>query len=603
MLGSIPACIQDRVGESCEHLAMRWTVDNYRHSIYLSASWSHEHDPINFYVARRLVDEYGLLVVGDHKAYVNAPHERNLSYRDRVDEILQSCSGMVALFPRKSWEQTTAPYMFLELLLAMRHGLPVLLLCEEGVEVHWKNRGNDVLLTFGPGNVPPTRVLSVDDVCSDGFKVATLKNVHAVALERPMSINEPVFLPSDPEQATIPDVIPTLMEEFASSFRPPSKRSSVFNIMPYAKEHERVIVANAVFEETGLVCINGSDVWAGAPFTREEIIGQIRGAQFVIVDLSGNSRACIFEAGIAIGSGRDTFAITRTPETKLSFGPDQLHLIPYTTDFELDRAVRSHCRPYRRRVFNIELSSAARQMVARTGNVAASRLIVLLHGIRTQATWQEMIRSVLSQLQHTEVVPIKYGFFDAFRFWFPFWTRKKPVETARWKIEAAIASRPDSQVTIIAHSFGTYTVARLMAEVRSFRPHRVLLCGAIVRQDYRWDLIDDCPEVLNDCGRRDIWPIFATAFSWGYGPSGTFGFGTAGVRDRYHDFGHSDYFERSFVERYWKPWIDDGTILNSDYETGKRATPYWMSFLTVPSIRTAALVVLLVIILGLVLLR
>lgn len=567
-------------------------MHNYRHGIYLSASWSREHDPINLYVARRLVDEYGLLVVGDHKAYANAPHERNMSYRDRVDEILQSCSGMVALFPRKSWAQTTAPLMFLELLLAIHHELPILLLCEEGVDVRWENRDNDVLLTFGTDDTPHTKAISVHDVYRDDFKVSTLKNVYAIMLERPTIVNEPAFLPRNPGQATGLDSMPTLIEEFVNNFRPPSKRGSVFNIMPYAKEHERVIVANAVFEETGLICVNGSDVWAGAPFTREEIIRQIRNAQLVIADLSENSGACLFEAGVAVGSGKDTFAITKTPKMKTSFGPDQLHLIPYATDLELEQAVRSHCRPYRRRVFNIELSTAEQRMPARSGSVAISQLVILLHGIRTQGAWQEMVRSVLGQPESTEVVPIKYGFFDTLRFWSPIWTRRKPIDTAKWKIEAAIASRPDWQVTIIAHSFGTYTIARLLAEVPTFRPDRILLCGAIVRQDYRWDHIDDCPEVLNDCGGRDVWPIFATAFSWGYGPSGTFGFGTAGVRDRYHDFKHSGYFERSFVERYWKPWIDNGAIVNSDYEIGNRSTPYWMSLLTVPLIGVVLLVVL-----------
>jgi len=200
-----------------------------------------------------------------------------------------------------------------------------------------------------------------------------------------------------------------------------------------------------------------------------------------------------------------------------------------------------------------------------------------------------MVRSVLGGHDDTEIVPVKYGFLDALRFWFPIWTRRKPIQTARWKMENAIARRPEAQVIIIAHSFGTYILARLLAEVSSIRPDKVLLCGAIVRTDFRWDRIDPCPEIVNDCGSRDVWPVFATAFSWGYGPSGTFGFGMAPVRDRFHDFRHSDYFDRDFVERFWKPWVEDGTLIASIYESGDRRVPYWMSVLTVPLIRIALL--------------
>jgi hypothetical protein len=107
----------------------------YKHSVYLAASWSKEHTQLNEYVAAKLAEQYGLLVVGDHKAYRDTPHERGLEYPERVDEILQTCSGMVVVFPKKDYSQTTAPFIFLELVLATKHGLPVLLFCEEGVEL------------------------------------------------------------------------------------------------------------------------------------------------------------------------------------------------------------------------------------------------------------------------------------------------------------------------------------------------------------------------------------------------------------------------------------------------------------------------------------
>jgi len=54
-------------------------------------------------------------------------------------------------------------------------------------------------------------------------------------------------------------------------------------------------------------------------------------------------------------------------------------------------------------------------------NGDAFQVILLIHGIRTQADWGPMVRSRLEVPGKIEVIPIKYGYFDAFRFWFPFW--------------------------------------------------------------------------------------------------------------------------------------------------------------------------------------
>src|SRR5262245_40747131 len=39
-------------------------------------------------------------------------------------------------------------------------------------------------------------------------------------------------------------------------------------------------------------------------------------------------------------------------------------------------------------------------------------LILLVHGIRTFANWQPMVKRVLEEIPNTRVIPIKYGYFD-----------------------------------------------------------------------------------------------------------------------------------------------------------------------------------------------
>jgi hypothetical protein len=95
--------------------------------------------------------------------------------------------------------------------------------------------------------------------------------------------------------------------------------------------------------------------------------------------------------------------------------------------------------------------------------------------------------------------------------------------------------------------------------------HRLILCGAILPTDFRWDQIQNSVEtdIINDCGIKDIRPVLAQSTTVGYGPSGRFGFGTPGVRDRFHDFGHGGFFEEKFVRESWLPWFRSGDFVKS----------------------------------------
>lgn len=228
---------------------------------------------------------------------------------------------------------------------------------------------------------------------------------------------------------------------------------------------------------------------------------------------------------------------------------------------------------------------------------APRQLVLLIHGIRTRAEWQTRIRALFEDGDTTVVELIGYGYFDAFSFWFPFLLRLIPVGMVHRKIRDSMRLHAGEgrQLLILAHSFGTYAVAHILRDDPDIRPTRLLLCGSIVRERFRWDQLPNRPRgVLNEVGSRDIWPILAKSLSWGYGATGTFGFQAPGIRDRYHDVGHSDYFKGDFPERFWVPWIRHHEYVATPYETAERPpTPLLKSWLAALPLQWMASVVLL----------
>lgn len=194
------------------------------------------------------------------------------------------------------------------------------------------------------------------------------------------------------------------------------------------------------------------------------------------------------------------------------------------------------------------------------GKREPSLVIVLLHGIRTNAQWQDQAVQILEKEVGAIVVPIKYGAFDLFRFWFPLGLRRGPISRILRELRTIQADKATTPMRVVAHSFGTYSISRILLQHTDVKVSHLLLCGSIIKDGFRWDRLPRCPEkILNMCGTEDIWPIFAKSTTWGYGSSGSFGFGTARVDDVFFDVGHSGFFEESFIRQNWVPFLLSGT--------------------------------------------
>ncbi|QDC09886.1 hypothetical protein FHY55_11785 [Oceanicola sp. D3] len=212
-----------------------------------------------------------------------------------------------------------------------------------------------------------------------------------------------------------------------------------------------------------------------------------------------------------------------------------------------------------------------------------NHIVLLIHGIRTQGSWAEMVSQTLERDPTIKVQPIKYGFFDTFRFLSPFWTREEPIRRVIQEYRDTRRNFPNAKISVIAHSFGTFALTKAL-RAPDIELYRIILCGSIVPESFRVashraQITFD--PILNDCGTHDIWPLLAKSVTWGYGSTGTFGFGTVGIRDRFNKFSHSQYFSQDFVEEYWRPYISEGVVVPTEWEVERGNPPYWQSLLSI----------------------
>jgi hypothetical protein len=190
-------------------------------------------------------------------------------------------------------------------------------------------------------------------------------------------------------------------------------------------------------------------------------------------------------------------------------------------------------------------------------------LVVLLHGIRTAAEWQEEIRDAIEGLDLI-VKPMKYDYFDVLRFIMPIKLfKEQKISYVTDQLRALRQFYPNAEISIIAHSFGTFIVSEIIKRqlFGSFR--RIVFCGSVVKVVFSWSrYLLDTRSLINDCGEFDYWPIVAEVITFGYGASGYVGFNDVAVENRFHlRLRHSDFLNAHYARRYWRSFIVDGVVL------------------------------------------
>jgi hypothetical protein len=158
--------------------------------------------------------------------------------------------------------------------------------------------------------------------------------------------------------------------------------------------------------------------------------------------------------------------------------------------------------------------------------------LVAVHGMNTHGAWQE---------EFSWVVQIVYGYsIPTFIFKYgrillsPFldWRQEKYVDEFANRLLAKASEvhslMENAPPDILAHSFGTWIVARALEKHEALRYGRVILTGSIVRPDFDWGryvAAERVESVLCHRASRDIWVRVAPFSVPRSGPSGIVGFG------------------------------------------------------------------------------
>ncbi len=208
-------------------------------------------------------------------------------------------------------------------------------------------------------------------------------------------------------------------------------------------------------------------------------------------------------------------------------------------------------------------------------------LVILVHGIRTHANHFSELKKLLIEEGFT-VEFTNYGRFDLVRFLTPIDFFGEIAADNVWhQIEEAIYIQGQPQhISVIAHSFGTYIVGRILPKKPNFRASKIILCGSVLPYNFDFSNFRTKFEgkILNEIGTKDFWPAIAANVTWGYGSAGTFGFKVPSVEDRWHnDLSHSDFNSAEFCSKYWIPYLRNGSI--TDGSVPHKKQPWYVSLL------------------------
>src|ERR1700724_308558 len=136
-------------------------------------------------------------------------------------------------------------------------------------------------------------------------------------------------------------------------------------------------------------------------------------------------------------------------------------------------------------------------------------ILITVHGIRTFGQWQNRLKALVQKENPAVIVEAYgYGYFAAPAFVFPPF-RWFQVRTFRRHLRNLLRQHGDVSVSIVAHSFGTYIVARGLRGLKTDEIPKVrnlILSGSVLKSNFNWSALFQTgrvQRVVNECGLND----------------------------------------------------------------------------------------------------
>lgn len=189
----------------------------------------------------------------------------------------------------------------------------------------------------------------------------------------------------------------------------------------------------------------------------------------------------------------------------------------------------------------------------------AMSVVISLHGIRTRGVWQN---DLVPELALAGLVPyvLDYGQFGAMHLA----ARRSLDAQVEWLVREYDRIKADTgcaRPSVIAHSFGTLQLGRLLQKHDHVIFDKVILAAGILPISYPWAKMlakHRVAWVVNDYGGNDLWPRLARYVIRFAGECGAARFsdthrGLHQVEHPHH--GHSDYFSLGNFRHHWIPTL------------------------------------------------
>lgn len=234
--------------------------------------------------------------------------------------------------------------------------------------------------------------------------------------------------------------------------------------------------------------------------------------------------------------------------------------------------------PKIRRVAEVALSQS---LSLGAGSVKRPKtVLIMVHGIRTHGVWHYRLRDLAKEVASVSPAMISFGYKDVVTFLLPYFFKSHAIRQVERQIKNLITESPNAKLVLVAHSFGTFIMSRLIEKHPNFQFDRIIFCGSIVDERFPWDELKNFPQnaLINDCGTEDVWPSLAKAGCVDYGDSGVSGFNSYKVTNRFHKCKHDGFFTEAFIKEFWLPFISDGEVVQSQWDS-QRPPKRWLQSL------------------------